>query len=136
MKSAKKNRESEGVMLMQFLNNQHRQNYFDLLARDNTSDGDIERQALFFIIAGESRLIEMVNRIYDFKERWIKPEVFQEGFITSGYRALIALGFNLYNGYDESKSSVLDVFSSLDAEGKRLAMLAIALRFRMPVSQE
>ncbi|WP_397376440.1 DUF6075 family protein [Paenibacillus sp. MER 78] len=37
--------------------------------------------------------------MYDFGERNIRPEAFEEIDLTSGTRALLELAFNLYNNY-------------------------------------
>ena len=42
-----------------------------------------------------------VDRMFDFKERLIKPEALHEGWQTGGSARLTRLAFNLWNGYLE-----------------------------------
>lgn len=44
----------------------------ELVKRDNTHDGDVERKALFHIIAGNDDLYSKVNYIYYFTEHSIR----------------------------------------------------------------
>lgn len=45
-----------------------------LLERDGTHEKDVERKALFYIIAGNSDLYKKVEHIYDFRDHSIKTE--------------------------------------------------------------
>lgn len=50
----------------------------DLLERDQTSPGDYERKALFYILSGNKDLYQKVNGIYDFENHWIKSDCFEK----------------------------------------------------------
>jgi hypothetical protein len=108
----------------------HQMHFDALVSRDGTADGDLERKALFFILSGQEDLNMFVNRIYNFEDRIIKLDCFNSGWMTSGFHALISLGFNLYSGggYD---ANVYDTFCHLDKENQRLALDAIRLRFQL-----
>ena len=55
-----------------------------------------------------------VDRMFDFKERLIKPEALHEGWQTGGSARLTRLAFNLWNGYvekgEESLSTPYEMF--------------------------
>ncbi len=72
---------------MQFLNKDHENRFMVLTKKDHTYDRDSERQALFFIIAGEPQLFENVDQICNFRDRMIKTSVFKKSVMTSGYRS-------------------------------------------------
>ena len=100
----------------------------DLIERDNTCESDMERKALFYIIAGNNDLYQKIDYIYDFEDSSIRSECFENedvDFCSSSIK-LLKLGFNLYNGY---AADVLDVFSILDKANFNLALEAIRLRF-------
>lgn len=100
-----------------------------LLERSDAYPGDLERQALFFILAGNEDLYSKVNSIYDFEENIIKNECLDGGVdLSSGSRNLVKLGYNLFNGFE---ASVTEVFEGLDEENKRLAIEAIKIRFKI-----
>ena len=107
---------------------EHKERFAKLLQRDHTNLADKERRSLFYIISGNEDLFSMVNYLYDFEERCINPEVLDgnEVFFSSGAKALIKLGFNLYNGYPADMCGCL---SFLDEENLNLAIEAIKVRF-------
>lgn len=100
--------------------------YADLLARDKTRPNDVERKAMFWIIASNEGLYCRANTFYDFTEHSKKPD--GTGILSSGEKALMDLAFNLFNGYENS-ADVLDVFSQLDEDGFNAAVHAIRIRF-------
>jgi len=55
---------------------------------------------------------------------------------SSSAKALIRLGFNLYNGYSDDRTNPMDIFYSLDSSNYNLAMFATDLRFGMAITNE
>lgn len=101
--------------------------YQQMLERSDAPHGDLERQALFHILAGNEELYSKIDYIYDFEENIIKVAVLDGNVdFTSSARNLLKLGFNLYNGYE---ASVAEVFNGLDEDNARLAIEAIKIRF-------
>jgi len=90
----------------------------------------MERICLFYIIAGVDDLYFKRSSIYDFKKHAIKS-CLEEGTVdfSSGARALVRLGFNLYNGYCANSMSPLELFWHLDSKNRLIAQNAIRLRF-------
>jgi len=113
-----------------YINQGHWSRMEQLLQADNTARSDRERVSLLYIIAGEEGLFSKRNAIYDFGEHTIKTEVMdgREDFPSSA-KALIKLGFNLYNGYREEGMTPLELFWNLDRKNCRIAQNAIRLRF-------
>lgn len=99
-----------------------------LLQKDGTYERDLERKALFYILAGNLDLYSKVNFIYDFEDKGIKPECLEsEGVdFCSSSRKLIKLGFNLFNSFP---ADVIDTFYVLDEDNFNLALNAIKIRF-------
>ena len=56
-------------------------------------------------------------------------------FSTSS-KALIRLGFNLYNSYSDNSMSPVDILYSLDGNNYNLAMNGMAIRFGMSMVVE
>jgi hypothetical protein len=99
-----------------------------VLERDNTHKSDVERRAMFYILAGNDDLYRKINYIYDFEDRSIEVDCLENGradFSGSSQR-LVRLAFNLYNGFP---AEVLDSFQYLDEDNFNLAMGAIKIRF-------
>ncbi|MGF7146334.1 hypothetical protein HNQ56_004801 [Anaerotaenia torta] len=108
----------------------HKEWYDQLLKEDNTHPDDRERMALFFIISGNRDLYQNRSFIYNFKNHHILNGLSnREVDFSSGCRALIRLGFNLYNGYSDEDSSPFSLMCHLDERNRKLALDAISIRF-------
>ncbi|MFA9378827.1 MAG: DUF6075 family protein [Lachnotalea sp.] len=117
---------------MNYLDKEHERRFHNLMVKDNTCDSDKERQSLFYILAGNGDLYQKRNAIYDNKNHCIIPRQSLKEVkidLSGGAKALVKLGFNLYNGMDQNESSVCDIFWSLDEQNRKLAINAIKLRF-------
>lgn len=101
----------------------------ELMRLDNTPYTDVERLALFHIIASNDELWNSRNRIYNFDERCIEFDILESG-ICSSSMTLVKLGFNLFNNF-KSDMTVLDTFSNLDEKNSNVAMMAIKIRLGM-----
>ena len=114
----------------EFLEASHEEHFYDLLIEDGSHPGDVERMALFYLIAGNRDLYQKRTSIYDFKEHSIRKCLEKEEVdFSSGMKSLIRLGFNLYNGYMDKQTSPVSLFYNLDEDNKELAMNAIKIRF-------
>lgn len=102
--------------------------FLNLLERDGSHGKDVERSALFYILAGNTDLYSKVDYIYNFKERGITPECLESNKVDfcSSSRKLIKLAYNLFNGYP---ADVLDTFYILGEDNFNLALNAIKIRF-------
>lgn len=116
---------------MIFKNEEHQQKFMQLIMEDGTHLKDVERKTLFYILSGNNDLYQKRHHIYDFSDHMISPECLTSDDVdfTTSSRALIRLGFNLYNGYTDNKVSPLDIYYSLDEENYTLAQESISIRF-------
>lgn len=108
----------------------HKERFFRMVAEDGMSPHDSERTSLFYLIAGNDDLYRKRKFIYDPEGHCICACLDNPGVdFSSGARALIRLGFNLYNGYKDNYTAPLDLFWNLDSGNRLLAYHAIWLRF-------
>ena len=116
---------------MRFQNKEHESNLIRLMLKDKSNPKDMERLAMFYILAGNADLYSKVSQIYDFDEHLIKLECLADRRVDlcSSARALVKLGFNLYNGYEEENFTPMDILSNLDSENYSLAMKSFDVRF-------
>jgi hypothetical protein len=113
-----------------FQHPQHQERYNELLRCDYTHLDDAERKALFYLISGNDDLYVKRNKIYDFRNHQIRLCLTQENVtFSSGSKALIRLGFNLYNGYKDEATTPADLFNHLDHDNRSLAFTALATRY-------
>ncbi|MBN2852621.1 MAG: hypothetical protein JXQ23_07795 [Clostridia bacterium] len=115
---------------MRFLNTEHENKLIELIQRDGTHPKDKERISLFYILSGNADLFVKSGFIYDFKNHQIEPECLVNGSVDfcSSSRALIRLGYNLYNGYQDDMTTPLDILSGLDVDNYLLAMESLDIR--------
>ncbi|MEK4654401.1 DUF6075 family protein [Niallia sp. FSL W8-0954] len=106
----------------------HQENFKFLLQKDGTHPNDIERKALFYILAGYEEITNQVDLFYDFQDRMIRIEDDEIATLSSSGKALVQLGYNLYNNYP--CGTVLELFRNLDMLNVELAINAINIRFR------
>ncbi len=116
---------------MTFHNREHESNLIRLMLKDKSNPKDMERLAMFYILAGNSDLYSKVNQIYDFDEHLIKLECLTNRSVDlcSSARELVKLGFNLYNGYEDENFTPMDILSNLDSENYSLAIESFNVRF-------
>lgn len=116
---------------MNFLSKEHENQYLNLLQKDKTHPSDVERLALFYIIAGNADLHMKVKYIYNFVEHQIEPDCLYDSGVDfcSSSRSLAKLAYNLYNGYQNNDLSPVDLLSGLDSENFYLASESMAIRF-------
>ncbi|GMQ60459.1 hypothetical protein AN1V17_48590 [Vallitalea sediminicola] len=108
---------------MKFLSMEHKKRVLNLLQRENTYPRDVERLALFYIIAGNTDVHRKVNNIYNFEHHQIKPDCLYDcrvDFCNSS-RALVKLAYNLFNGYQDKNVSPFDLLLDLDMGNFHLA---------------
>ncbi len=101
--------------------------YQEIIKRDRTHPGDVERKAMFHIFSSNDDLYEMVDDLYDFRKNMIKPECLTKAKLTSSTRALIKLAFNLYNSRFEA--DVYQVLVYLGEKNLSTALTAMRIRF-------
>ncbi|SKC66571.1 DUF6075 family protein [Maledivibacter halophilus] len=116
---------------MNFLDDKNMENFKSILMEDNTNPKDVERQSLFYIIAGNEDLYSKRKHIYDFAERAINPECLESSEVdfSSSSRALIRLGYNLYNSYSDKYTTPIDILYGLDSDNYVLALNSLDIRF-------
>ena len=113
-----------------FLSSKHMENYLDLVMEDQMCTGDVERASLFYIISGNDDLYRKQRFIYDTKNHSIKRCLDNTDVdFSSSIKALIRLGFNLYNGWSDEYTTPVDLLGCLDNNSRKLAKNAIQIRF-------
>lgn len=123
---------------MRFFSYQHEKNFNTLIQEDNTHPQDKERYSLFYILSGNSDLFRKRHHIYDFADSCIIPECLTNGVadFCSSSKALIRLGFNLYNSYEDEYTSPIDILCNLDEQNYNLAIQSLNIRFGMSRENE
>lgn len=116
---------------MPFTSTIHRERFVSMVRQDSMHPHDVERASLFFIITGNDDLFKKRNHIYCMKDHGICIclESSEVDFPSSG-RALIRLGFNLYNGWSDSLTTPISILGCLDSHNLLLVEIALKIRFQ------
>jgi len=116
---------------MEFLSKEHENQFVNLLQKDDAHPSDVERLALFFIISGNDDLYRKSKYIYNFNEHQIEPDCLHNDKVDfcSSSRSLVKLAYNLFNGYQDTNVSPLELLSGLDVDNFNLATESIKIRF-------
>ena len=77
-----------------FKNKEHEKFYNTYLSKCRYQDA--YHKSLVYCLGLSEDTRRNVNRIYDFKSGFIKPECLQEGWQTSGSEKIVRIAFNLY----------------------------------------
>lgn len=113
-----------------YINSEHKERFLDMIISDNMAVGDLERASLFYIISGHDDLYTKRRYIYNCSTHCINSR-FKEADVcfTSSMTALIRLGFNLYNGWQDKYTTPVSILSGLDDNCFELATNALRIRF-------
>lgn len=101
--------------------------YENLLKLDSTHVNDKNRKAMFYILSANDDIYRLIDYIYDFNTKDIIPEVVLRDNLSSSYRAIIKLAFNLFN---ERPVDVSDVFCNLDSKNFDYVVKALEIKYK------
>ena len=93
---------------MIFYDTQHETTYYAWLKQAIVSAYDVERRALFYVLALSHELRNHIHEVYDFNENSIHPSALTAAFQTSGSSALTKFAFTLYNDFCEEVNHEVD----------------------------
>lgn len=91
----------------------HREAFYDYLIQDKTLRHDLERHALFYLLALSPVSRSHIHEIYDFGKKQINLDCLEQAWITHSTHKLIAFAFNLYNNYEVAYTP-LELFSNME----------------------
>ena len=120
---------------MIYLNREHEKRYKILIKKSGIDYEDREREALFYIIAGNSDLYKQADKIYDFKNQQLNcmredgQVDFSNIYTSSSSRNLLVLAIQLYN--NGTDITVSETFRYLDADTAQIALNAIRIRYKI-----
>lgn len=119
--------------------------YENFLEVASIVEWNAERRAFFYIIGNNPELLEISEKIYDFKAdslRFYENENNESGLFTgeedfkalsSTAKRLLRVAVALYNGQE---CDLFDLFAHLDQEGYQIVSKAIEIRFNFLNAQE
>lgn len=119
---------------IRFMNDTHKESFYNAIAEHDISLADTERTSLFYVLTLMDETRKRLSLFYDDADGCIRVEVLDKPFQTSGTLAMTRLAFSLYNDFSDDThktASVLDIFCSVDREYVPYLFEAIKLRLNM-----
>ncbi|MGV8150044.1 MAG: DUF6075 family protein [Alkaliphilus sp.] len=118
---------------MKFKDYSHWNKYRKLTEADMMHPHDTDRKPLFYIMSSNDDLFNKSHFIYNFSENYINLDCLDSSKVDfcSSSKALIRLGFNLYNGYTDKHTSPVEIFYNLEEKNHDIAKAAIDIKFGM-----
>ncbi|MGB3367908.1 MAG: DUF6075 family protein [Acidaminobacteraceae bacterium] len=101
--------------------------YENLLKLDSTDINDRNRKAMFYLLSCNDDIYRLIDYIYDFNTRDLIEDVLEKDNVSSSYRAIIKLAFNLFN---ERPVDVSDVFCNLDSKNFDFVVKALEIKYK------
>ncbi|MCQ2511233.1 MAG: DUF6075 family protein [Lachnospiraceae bacterium] len=117
-------------MKCHFGDEKHEQRFYTMLTHDQTSSGDREREAMFFIISGNQELYEHSTLIYNYQAHRLRPNALNKlDYMCSSSKKLLRLALHLYNNCNLIELTPYSLLNNLDSENLSLALNGMLLRF-------
>lgn len=117
-------------MKCRFNDEKHEERFYSMLISDRTSDRDRERQAMFYIIAGNQELYNHVRQIYSYQTHRLRPNSLNKlRCMCSSSQKLLRLSLHLYNSINLSDMTPYNLLNNLDRDNLNLALNGMLLRF-------
>ena len=110
-----------------FIDKKHQKNFMSSINKDGANSDDIERICLFYILSFHDKFRDNIFKFYNFKERSINSNVFEEMMFSDGERALIRLAFHLFTGRDDYKATICNTFYHLGGDFLEIAKNAVLI---------
>ena len=123
---------------MEFLNNEHKEKYYEYIERDKTSDFDVERKSMFYILSSDESIYNRIHSLYDFTDHSILFESYFKikNLLSSSHSKMVYLAYQLYNNFklqdfDRKELTITEIFGALDEENFKVCINALNMRFKI-----
>ena len=111
-------------MNIPFSSDEHKRFFYGCLKK--AQNYDEYHQALFYTMGISEITRDTLPRWFNFEKDGIKTECLEADWQTGGTRRLTRLAFNLWNGFDDGRTTPYDLF---DCGFGRYMMVAVQLRY-------
>jgi len=110
-----------------FIDDEHRKIFHFFIKKDNLNLEDRERVSLFYILSFYDKFRKNINQFYDFENRGINSNVFDDMIFSDAERAIIRLAFHLFTGRGKYKATIKNTFWSSSGDFKTVSINAILI---------
>lgn len=113
-----------------FETEEHEYRFYSIMNKDDTSELDMERIAMFYILTGNSELYSHLHEIYNCSSHRLKQNPLHKlEYMCSSSQKLLMLALHLYNSRNCRNITPFEVLNNLDRSNLDLALNALHLRF-------
>lgn len=117
--------------MLYFVNEEHKNNFVELLRKDKTFKGDCYRVPFFYLLSTDLTN-SYIDKIYDFKEGTLKDvDIADKECFSSSARKIIRLAISIFSNHRyENEESIIDILSVLDDERHFVVLRSLDMRMR------
>lgn len=117
--------------MLKFMNEEHKNNFIELLRRDKTFKGDCSRVPFFYLLSTDLTFCK-VDKIYDFEEGTIIDfDITDKEHFCSSARKIIRLAITLFSNHRyKNEENIIDILSALDDERHFTVLRSLDMRMR------
>lgn len=116
--------------MLNFINDQHKENFIELIKIDKTFKGDCYRIPFFYLLSTDLTFGK-IDILYDFETGSLTDFDVADKFYSSSAKRLTRLAINLFSNHTfENQESIIETFSVLDDERYEVSMRSLEMRMR------
>lgn len=125
---------------MRFANEAHKNRFRQLIDKDKTQPGDVERAAFFYLVAYDYKLFEMVEEFYNFSTHRTKALSFCiswdkriecKAIYTQAQKELIKLAYSLLGDRLIPTIGLTQIFKTWNDMDNAVILTALSTRYNM-----
>lgn len=87
--------------MLKYFNKEHEKNFMRLMWKDI---GNLEKKKtkakVIYLLSASDRLVKIIDDLIEIEPFYIKPENLERLNLSNGETMLVAIAYNLYNGYN------------------------------------
>lgn len=117
--------------MIYFIDSMHESNYENLLKKANVTEKETTIKAVLYLLASSQMLVENYKEFFVIPGKYINPSGLEIVNLSAGEKKIVALAFNLFNGYESEEINVApySLFSLVDNDIQRVFLQAVEIKF-------
>jgi Family of unknown function (DUF6075) len=119
-----------------FVNGEHQTKFENFLGEAKVGEKEYTVQAVLYLLSSVPRIADNINQFFVLSGKYINPDEDIIMSMGSGERIIVALAYNLYNGYELEGVNLSPnyVLSWLDSDLKKVYVEALSLKMGLKVA--
>lgn len=117
--------------MIYFIDSVHEKKYETLLKESNVTEKETTAKAVLYLLASSHMLAMNYKEFFEVPGKYINPSGIENVKLSAGEEKIVALAFNLFNGYESEEINVTpySLFSLVDKDFQRVFLQAVEIKF-------